>query len=159
MLCKFCHGSTGNSRKSTIPNLASQNTTYLIRQFELFATGQRKNRTMNEMSRLLTPEDKVNIALFFSRQKIKPQHRYRPELAEKGKKIFSLKCFFCHGKNAYGKETLPRIASQPADYVVRTLNSYNSSLNKRADTDMTRVARALKKDEIQALAAYLTTLQ
>ncbi len=159
MLCKFCHGQDGNSVKSTIPNLAAQNTTYLIRQFELFANKKRQNKTMNELARLLSDEDKVNIALFFNAQKIKPQTIYRPELVAAGKKLFELKCFFCHGKQGYGKETFPHIASQPGEYIVKTLNSYSASLVKRAETDMSRVARALTKEEIEKLAAYLTSLR
>ena len=159
MLCKFCHGKDGNSVKPTIPNLAAQNTTYLIRQFELFASKQRKNKTMNELARLLKPEEKVNVALFFNAQKVRPQTIYRPQLVAAGKKLFELKCFFCHGKQAYGKETFPRIASQPGEYIVKTLSSYSSNLVKRAETDMSRVARALNRDEIEKLAAYLTSLR
>ncbi len=159
LLCKFCHGTDGNSKKTSIPNLAQQNTTYLIRQFEFFASGKRVNKTMNEMAKLLTAEDKVNIALFYSNQKLKSQTPYKPELFEKGKTIFSTKCFFCHGKKGYGKEDIPHIASQPADYVVRTLSSYTSFNSKRADSPMTRVAKTLTQNEVQALAAYLTTLR
>lgn len=158
-LCKFCHGEDGNSKKPSIPNLAAQNTTYLIRQFELFSNGQRKNKTMNELSRLLTAEDKVNIALFYNSQKVKPQPPFKTELKTRGQKIFSTKCFFCHGENGHGKAELPRIAGQPADYIMRTLSSYTAIVGKRAETDMSRVARALPADEINALAAYLSSLR
>lgn len=158
LLCKYCHGADGNSKKDTIPNLASQNPEYLIRQFELFARGERTNKTMNELASLLTTEDKVNIALFFSIQKVKPQIQYKPELVDTGKKLFNTRCFFCHEKNAHGKNELPRIASQPSAYIIRTLNSYSYGQAKRAETVMSRVARSLKSDEIEALTAYLTSL-
>ncbi len=159
LLCKYCHGTDGNSKKTSIPNLAAQNTAYLIRQFELFANGKRQNKTMNEIARLLTPADKVNIALFYGSQKVKPQPQYKPALKAEGERLFSTKCFFCHGTEGHGKEELPRIAGQPADYVVQTLSSYSSLINKRAETAMSRVARALSDQEIQALASYLTSLR
>ena len=158
LLCKYCHGMDGNSVKNTVPNLASQNAVYLIRQFELFARGERNNTTMNQIAKLLTPEEKVNIALFFASQKVKPQVIYRPELAEQGKQIFNYKCFFCHGKEGHGKMDIPYIAGQPSEYIRNTLNSYQSTLVKRAETAMSRVARELKRDEVEALTAYLTSL-
>ena len=35
MLCGYCHGKDGNSVKPDIPNLAGQNTEYLLKQFPL----------------------------------------------------------------------------------------------------------------------------
>jgi len=125
----------------------------------MFANGQRDNKTMNEIARMLNPQDKVNVALFYSSQQVTEQTAYRPELVAEGKQLFQTRCFFCHGKDGHGKEELPRIASQPGDYVVKTLSSYSSSLVKRVETPMSRVARSLDKHEIQALAAYLTTLE
>lgn len=157
-LCKYCHGDDGNSKKSTIPNLASQNTVYLIRQFELFANGQRQNKTMNELAKLLSAEEKVNIALFYSQLKVKPQSVYNPELLQQGKRLYETRCFFCHGQDAHGHDKLPRIATQPVDYIVRTLSSYQSALVKRAETQMSEIARTLKADEIEALASYLSSM-
>jgi cytochrome c553 len=159
LLCKYCHGIDGNSKKDTIPNLAAQNPEYLIRQFELFARGERTNKTMNELAKMLGSEDKVNIALFFSTQEVKSQKTYKPELVETGKKLFNTRCFFCHGKDAHGKDSLPRISSQPPAYIIRTLKSYNAGQAKRAETAMSRIGRSLEIDEIEALTAYLTTLK
>ena len=102
LLCKYCHGTDGNSKKNTIPNLASQHPVYLIKQFELFATGERNNKTMNEMAKILSEEDKVNIALFYASQKALPQSPYKPELLETGKTLYDTKCFMCHGKEGHG---------------------------------------------------------
>lgn len=157
-LCKYCHGEDGNSLKSTIPNLAAQNAAYLIRQFELFAKRKRISKTMNEIVKNLSDDDMLNIAIYFSAQKIKPQTQYKPELISDGKRLFESRCFTCHGKDAYGKEELPRIASQPSEYIIRTLSSYRSALVKRAETDMSKVARKLKDSDIEAVTAYLTSL-
>jgi cbb3-type cytochrome c oxidase subunit III len=159
LLCKYCHGEDGNSVKTTIPNLAGQNTAYLIRQFEYFASGKRINKTMNQIAKILSPEDRVNIALYYSSQKVKPQKQYRPELLQKGKQAFESRCFVCHGHNGYGKKELPRIASQPADFLKGTLSSYTSTIVKRAETQMSAVARTLSKDDIEALTSYLTSLK
>ncbi len=159
LLCKYCHGADGNSIKPSIPNLAGQNTAYLIRQFELFASGARNNKTMNELAKILSTEDKVNIALFYASQNVKPQSPHKPELVAEGQRLFTSRCFMCHGMDGHGKADMPRIASQPAEYLVRTLSSYNSSLIKRAETPMTAIARTLTDQDIDALAAYLSAMQ
>lgn len=159
LLCKYCHGEDGNSKKDTIPNLAGQNTTYLIRQFEYFASGKRNNKTMNQIAKVLSPEDRINIAMFYSSQKVKKQDHYRPELYQTGKRIFETRCFVCHGRDGHGKEELPRVAGQPAEFLKRTLASYTSSVIKRAETQMSAVARTLSQDDIEAITSYLTTLQ
>ena len=159
LICKFCHGPDGNSKKSSIPNLAAQNPTYVIRQLELFSSGARQNKTMNEIVKVLSIKDMVDIALFYSSLSVNAQTSYNTDLVDDGRKLFEAKCFFCHGKDAHGKEELPRIASQPEDYVIKTLSSYTSTLNKRAETEMSKIARTLKENEILALAAYLASLQ
>ncbi len=159
LLCKYCHGADGNSLDTTIPNLADQNAMYLMRQFELFSNGERRNKTMNELSKILTDEEKVNIAMFYASKKVKLPAPYKPELKREGLKVYKSKCIACHGKKAYGLVTIPRIASQPAEYLIKTLSSYRSILIKRADTLMTKVGQELEKDEIEAITSYLTSLK
>ncbi len=159
LLCKYCHGADGNSLDTTIPNLADQNAMYLMRQFELFSNGERRNKTMNELSKILTDEEKVNIAMFYASKKVKLPVPYKPELKSEGLKVYKSKCIACHGKKAYGLVTIPRIASQPAEYLIKTLSSYRSILIKRADTLMTKVGQELEKDEIEAITSYLTSLK
>ncbi len=158
LICKFCHGPDGNSKKSSIPNLAAQNPIYMLRQIELFVSGERQNKTMNEIVKVLTKEDKLNIALFYSSLEVNAQTSFDTARVDQGRQIFENKCFFCHGKDAHGKEELPRIASQPEEYVTKTLSSYTSTLNKRAETEMSKIARSLNGEEILSLAAYLASL-
>ncbi len=158
LLCKYCHGKDGNSVKNTIPNLAEQNPLYLLNQFELFASGKRINKTMNELSKILKDEDRVNIAIFYASQQALPKPGYKSELTGNGQQIYTTKCFMCHGQDAHGTGDFPRLAGQPPEYIVRTLTSYRSSLVKRAQTAMSGVASTLEKNEIEALAAYLSAL-
>src|SRR5690606_7585803 len=68
--CSHCHGKDGNSRRDYIPNLAGQNPLYLFNAFEKFANGQRKDFVMSKLAPRLTLEDRVNIALYYSAQKV-----------------------------------------------------------------------------------------
>jgi len=158
-VCKYCHGLDGNSKRDHIPNLAQQNPKYLLRQFELFANLSRKNKVMSELAKTLKADDRVNIALYYAQQKVKLRKAYKPELAELGKYLFNTTCASCHGDTGHGHDELPRIAGQPAKYVVKSLEKYKSGSTSRPDSPMQAIAQRLSKNDISALAAYLSVLE
>jgi cytochrome c553 len=45
-VCAYCHGDGGNSVKPDVPNLAGQNTAYLLEQIQQFSDGRRRNEFM-----------------------------------------------------------------------------------------------------------------
>lgn len=63
LLCSKCHGKDGNSKRDYIPNLAGQNPQYLFDAFEKYVDGQRTDFVMNQAAKLLTINERVNIAL------------------------------------------------------------------------------------------------
>jgi len=159
LVCKYCHGQDGNSKRNYIPNLAQQNPQYLLHQFELFASKVRKDRIMSELAANLSAEDRVNIALYYTSQTVKPQADYRPELRAKGETLYNETCASCHGVNGYGKQTLPRIASQPAKYLNKTLMAYRSGSVQRPKSPMQYVASRLDNTDIDALISYITAMK
>ncbi len=158
-VCKYCHGKDGNSKRNYIPNLAGQNARYLLLQFEKFANGARKDRIMSELSKNLTADDRVNIALFYSSKKVKLKTPYKPELMEKGKNIYEAKCAQCHDISGHGRDELPRLAGQPAEYVIKTLTRYKTLKDFRAGTPMQAMTQDLSDDGISSLAAYISALK
>jgi len=158
-VCKYCHGKTGNSRRGYIPNLAAQNPKYLLHQFELFASGQRKDKIMSELANNLSADDRINIALYYASQKIKPKPAEASATSQKGENIFHARCASCHGINGYGKELLPRIASQPGRYLKKTLRAYQTNSRKRPNSPMQEIAAGLKKDELDAVVEFISAMQ
>ena len=158
-VCKFCHGPDGNSRRNYIPNLAEQNPKYLLKQFELFASKERNNRIMSELSKNLTGEDRINIALYYSYQKAKHEPALAAELAAGAKKIFQAKCATCHGDDAHGAELLPRLASQPAEYLNRTLNNYRSEPDFRPSSPMQAIVNTLNAADQATVTSYISTME
>ncbi|MCQ4300823.1 cytochrome biogenesis protein ResB, partial [Pseudomonas songnenensis] len=114
VFCSYCHGETGNSKRKHIPNLAGQNPLYLFHSFEKFASGERVDFVMSKLAQNLSMEERVNIAVYFSQQKVNPPEG-APNLAlhKSGEKIFKTTCTGCHGAHAEGMETMPRLAGQP----------------------------------------------
>lgn len=158
-LCKYCHGSDGNSKRNYIPNLAGQNTKYLLTQFELFASKQRNDRIMSELTKNLNDDERVNISLFYASQNVKPGPALSPELFSKGKIIYQKWCASCHGNDGYGKETMPRIAGQPTEYLKRTLDSYRTEPDKRSDSPMQSIAGALSPSDEATVIAFVSAMK
>ena len=158
-ICKYCHGKDGNSTRNYIPNLADQNTKYLLTQFELFANKQRNNKIMSELSRNLNDDERVNISLFYSSQSVKPGPALPPELSSKGKTIYQTWCASCHGDDGYGKETMPRIAGQPTEYLKRTLDSYRTDPTRRSNSPMQAIAGALSLSDEATVIAFVSAMK
>ena len=158
-VCKFCHGADGNSKRDYIPNLAEQNPKYLLKQFELFASKQRKNKIMSELAKNLSGDDRVNISLFYSSQKLKTDSGTGSKISTNGKKTFQARCSVCHGENGHGKEELPRIASQPEEYLIRTLNSYRNKPDFRPNSPMQAIVTSLNKSDQSTVVSFVSSMK
>ena len=165
LLCNQCHGSDGNSKKPDVPNLASQNSEYLLEQIEKFANGSRKNYVMNALSKNFSSEDKVNLALFYANMQIKPVTT-NIQLTQKGKPLYIRQCSSCHGERGVGKENFARLAGQQIVYVESTLRRFrenakdksSNGASKRRSIVMESVSKNLLDNDINALAAYIAQL-
>ncbi len=157
-VCRHCHGVGGNSVLPEVPNLASQNAGYLLEQMNKFVQGQRKSSAFMEgMIKALTPEERINIALFLSRQPVAPKPAGARNVA--GKSLYDKLCVSCHGASGTGTHTIPRLAGQQVTYLEDSLKRYRNGNGERIDPRMAAYTRNLKDADIQNLAAYLATLQ
>lgn len=166
MLCSHCHGEDGNSLRPEIPNLAAQNPSYLIEQVQKFADGRRKNFVMQTLASNFTLEDKVNLAVYFNAQTVKPVAA-DPLIAAKAERIYKSVCQLCHGETGKGAEGYARIAGQRPQYVITTLQRFRAAAQhtvdaadiKRSSTRMEQVTQRLTDQEIEALAHYIALLR
>ncbi|QIZ85579.1 c-type cytochrome [Bermanella marisrubri] len=156
MLCGYCHGKDGNSVKNDIPNLAEQNTEYLLKQFELFASGERKSYVMGQLSKSLTTEERINLSLFYSSQTVKPQTEI--ETSERGKEKYQTFCFACHGEDGHGNADLPRLAGQKYQFLVETLTAFKRGEKSRANSPMVKIMKTVDAKDIEPLARYIANM-
>ncbi len=160
VFCGYCHGEDGNSKRPHIPNLASQSPIYLFHSFEKFASGQRIDYVMSKLAKSLTLEDRVNIAVYFSQQKVAPSAAAADaELVKRGGALFQGTCTACHGDRAQGMETMPRLAGQPDEYIRKALTRFRANDPSRAGSVMIGIASKLSDADIESLATYLTQLR
>ncbi|MFO7594498.1 MAG: c-type cytochrome [Pseudomonadota bacterium] len=166
VLCSHCHGEDGNSVKPDIPNIAAQNPAYIIEQIGKFASGERKNFVMQTLAGNFTFKDKVNLAVYYTSQQVKPVE-YDPDLAIEGERIYKNSCFRCHGPSGRGEEGYARLAGQQIEYVQMTLKRYRDNANKtngygeikRRNASMEQVTARLSDDDIKGLAHYIARLK
>lgn len=64
--CAPCHGKTGFSAIDIYPNLAGQQSDYLLKQLRDFKSKARKDNVMNGMVSRLTDEDMQGLAQFYA---------------------------------------------------------------------------------------------
>lgn len=153
-VCSGCHGQRGISPFPTTPNLASQNSDYIISQLKAFKSGGRINDTMNKISASLNNNEIIALANYYSRQSPEIQ-KGEPSLVKKGKEIYSL-CWSCHGQKGEGPGSYPRIAGQHSQYTVKQLKEYKKG--SRINAAMKAIVSELSSDDMEALGAYIGTL-
>lgn len=157
--CRHCHGEDGNSKRTHIPNLAEQNPIYLFNAFEKFANGQRYDFVMSKLAKSLTLDDRVNIALYYGEQKVITKPAAQAYVREQGQVRFEKVCQNCHGEQGEGKQDMPRLAGQPADYITQTLTNFRNKDPKRQASVMTGITASMSDEDIHAVAHYIQELE
>ena len=122
--------------------------------------------------RPLNPAMLPALAAHFAELNPKPLKGAPKDLVAIGKKIYEEgvpeaniePCAMCHGPEAKGQGTGPRLAGQLHDYVAKTLLNWSKErCQDRAKAGlsliMEPIANSLTQPQIAALAAYLTHLE
>lgn len=166
-VCAACHGSDGNSVGAANPSLAGQHSQYLYRQLKAFKVGMRKDPIMLGMVSMLSEDDMRNLAVYYSKQKIKDRDAAKKDQIPLGAKIYRVgnpstqvpACMACHGPAGQGlPDRYPRLGSQHAGYVVKQLNDFRDGINRKSGL-MQEIAKRMSVDEINAVAEYISGLR
>jgi cytochrome c553 len=94
------------------------------------------------------------------------------QLVATGRKIFEdgmpevniAACAACHGPEATGSGQIPRLAGQLYPYMIKTLSNWDKERGRNptvpdAAAIMSPVAHSLNKSQIEAVAAFVSTLR
>lgn len=155
--CANCHGENGVSNLPEVPNLAGQNPAYLLEQIRKFGSGQRRDEFMQGLIKVLKEEERLQISLFYASQRPLPG-KQDAALVATGKVFYEKLCARCHGEQAKGNETIPRLAGQHPEYLVTSITRYRDRTGERRDPLMSSAVAPLKNPDIKAVSAYLYTL-
>jgi cytochrome c553 len=172
--CQDCHGPSGQGYYGyfPIPRLAGQQTQYIRNQLQAFVEHRRTNNIMFNVAHVLSPAMISALANRFRSFNPPPLGGAPKALVETGREIFQdglpdaniAACAACHGPEAYGHDQIPRLAGQLYPYVVRELAGWGTERGQntaKPDTSATMlpIAHSLNKRQMEAVAAYVSTLK
>ena len=165
--CVSCHGAGGNSTISVNPKLAAQQESYLYKQLMDFTTPARNQPVMTTYAKMLSDEEKHNIAAYLASQQSKPNAAKNKDTIDLGKKIYRggiaetkvPACASCHGASGNGMPVqYPRIAGQHQDYTVAQLGLFKSGARNNSP-QMTTIVKRMSDDVMKAVADYIAGLK
>jgi cytochrome c553 len=167
--CKTCHGVSGQGFRGAfpMPRLAGQQPEYLENQLRAFIERRRTNPVMFNVAHVLSPSMLAALATHFKELNPKPLAGAPRELVATGKKIYEdgvasadvPPCASCHGPEAKGDGTFPRLAGQLHDYILRKLTNWDKERGQDptkpdASAIMEPIAHNLTQPQVAAVAAY-----
>lgn len=165
--CVSCHGAGGNSTIAVNPKLAGQVEAYTYKQLVNFTTPDRQQPVMSTYAKMLTDEEKKNLAAYLATQKAKPGAAKHKDTVELGRKIYRggiaergvAACASCHGAAAAGIPLqFPRLAGQQQDYTVAQLEAFKNGTRKNS-AQMTTLAQRMSSEEMKAVADYIAGIK
>jgi cytochrome c553 len=173
--CGACHGVDGNSAISMNPKLAGQHAKYLVKQLTEFKLASqtggkegRNNAVMNGMSAMLSEQDILDLAAYFSSQDATSSESSEGAVVP-GNKLYVggdlergiTACIACHGPKGNGTSLsgFPDISGQHSAYIATQLKSFRSG--ERANSlngMMGDIAKRLTDDDIEMISSYVAGL-
>ncbi len=114
---------------------------------------------MQGLMKVLSAQEKANIALFYAAQPVPPAVAEAGPRAAEGREHFVHNCVRCHGAEARGGENFPRLAGQQAEYLRRNLTRYLKNAPERSYPPMTAAVTVLGEKNIEAVVDYLSSLK
>jgi cytochrome c553 len=165
--CVSCHGAAGNSTIVANPKLSGQVSHYVYKQLVDFTGPNRVNPIMTAYSKMMTDDEKKNVAAYLATQAPKAGAARNKDTLETGRKIYRggiadkgvAACASCHGAAGDGLPIqYPRLAGQHQDYTVAQLTAFRSGGRKNS-APMSTLAQRMSDDEMKAVADYIAGLK
>jgi cytochrome c553 len=159
-ICSACHGEKGVPVDPKIPVIWGQYEGYLYIELRDFKTGNRKNEQMNPIAESLEKADMKALAHYFSQKPwpiLSQRQASDADTLHAEQVASSAQCPQCHLGGYLGASTVPRLAGQGHDYLLKTMQDFRSGA--RANNDwMTALLQKFSPDDLAALANYLAGL-
>jgi len=171
--CKTCHGLSAQGYRGyfPMPRLAGQQQQYIENQLRAFIERRRTNPIMANVAHALNPLMISALATHFHHLDPKPIGGAPRGALALGKRIYEeglpesnvAACWACHGADGKGQNEIPRLAGQLYEYTVGQLTGWAKQRGQGTAVDtsaiMAPTAHNLTRSQVEAVAAYVSTLQ
>jgi cytochrome c553 len=156
-LCLACHGEKGQSETPEVPSLGGQPSMYLLIQLYMFRQNLRKAEPMNEMTKGLSDAELQRFSDAVA--KLPPPPAAADGDADRVNRARDLvtrhRCGFCHDADFSGNESVPRLAAQREDYLLKALREYKAGTRHEYQSIMAEVMGPLQDQDLADLAHFL----
>jgi cytochrome c553 len=160
--CLACHGEEGQSQNENVPSLGAQQASYTVIQLYMFREKTRVAEPMNEMAKELTDGDLQSMAdaLAALPAPKPPADPGDPARLERARAMIEQNhCNACHRPDFSGRESVPRLADQREDYLLKTLREYKSGARRAYEPIMVEVLQPISDGDLVELSYYLAHLR
>jgi cytochrome c553 len=174
--CEVCHGASARGFQGfyPIPRLAGQPVEYIENELKGFTEQKRMDKqspgatnVMFHVGHVLSPAMVKALATRLHELNPEPVGGAPQQNIAVGKKIFTEgiatakvpPCATCHGPDAKGNGPMPRLAGQLYPYIVKQLTNWPHERTEENSDIMAPIAHELTKTQIEAVAAYVSSLR
>lgn len=156
-VCAACHGEKGVPVDRSYPVIWGQHQGYLYLQLRDFKSGARKNDFMTAVVADLNRDDMMAFAEYFSkkpwpdlRQKSAPD----AEASVANRVNVAIGCTGCHLGQYQGDATVPRLAGQNHDYLLKEMRDFRTRARGN-NPGMTDLMKATAEADLAPEADFL----
>ena len=165
--CTWCHGGSAQGY-SPAPRIAGQRPTYIEQQLVSFASHARdapfSKQYMWGAAAHLSSREAHALSVYFSTLPARAADDGSRELVARGEAIYQrgmpdaniAACVACHGPNAEGVGSIPRLGGLAYAYLKRRLEQWAEGYHGALGHPMPHIATELSRDQIEELASYLS---
>jgi len=150
--CIKCHGDSGNSDASGMPNLTAQDPEYFVAAMKAYTEGGRNHKLMKKLTEALDEAAIGEMGVFYAVQVPQRTATQGEGDAEAGGHAAET-CANCHGAdgNTAGSE-MPTLAGQDARYFIKAMKAYKDG--ERQHESMFNAVKELSEADIKNLATF-----
>jgi cytochrome c553 len=163
--CTSCHSSDGGGEANgTVPRIAGQYPSVLIKELVDFRYGQRWDLRMERIAsrhRLADAQAIADVAYYAaSLHSQLPPAILDGEQLTRGARVFVQLCSACHGATGLGdaQNQTPRLAGQHASYLLRQMQETASGGRPNMNANHIRLLNRLDFEDYQGIADYLARI-
>jgi cytochrome c553 len=162
-VCAECHLASGvGDPNGTMPQLAGQHSSVLIKQLMDIQSGLRMNPAMYPfVARLDDPQDLVDLAYYIESFPLFRDHGQGPGLdLDRGQMLYVEHCASCHGERGEGNKPAfyPKIAGQHYRYLVRQIIDIAGGRRGNANPAMTAAVAGFSARDVANVADYVSRI-
>lgn len=157
--CLACHGAEGTSDNQTVPALGAQRDPYTLIQLFMYREGLRVAEPMNEYAKVLSDDD-LRLASGYMAALPPPKSvgdPVDPARLERGHTLAeTYHCLICHRADLSGQESVPRLAGQREEYLLKTLRDYKTGARRGYEATMAEALQPVDDAGLVELAYYIS---